>query len=412
MIAVCAAILLAGCQPPGPKSLLLGEKYLEQGNYEKALRYLTRASELMPEHPQVWNYLGLAYHGAQRPVEAAEKYQRAIRIDRNLPAPHYNLGSLFLEQGHLPQAVAELNAFVTLETNSAQGWTKLGTALLRMRRADEAERALMQALKIDPKIAEAHNGMGLAHIQRKRPREAMLSFNNALQYKTGYSPALLNQAVIAHQHFGNKQMALERYQAFLSTKPDAKTAAQVQAVVSTLQKEIAGVQVAEAESAETEEPVRAETNAFAAALRTNAPPRTAVVVTNQPALAATNLAVRTPSTKTNNLQAPPTTNIVAAATQQQTNVVPRRATNAVATTMASNVTKAPMIVATQPEVKPESEPEPEPEVEEPLTVEVVSVTSEPEFRPVSDLAPIKPASTNSSVATVETPDTRPLIIPR
>ncbi len=422
VIAVCIALLLVGCQPPGPKSLLLGEKYLEQGNYEKALKYLTRASELMPEHPQVWNYLGLAYHGAQQPAEAVEKYQRAIRIDRNLPAPHYNLGSLLLEQGHLPQAVAELNAFVTLQNDSAQGWTKLGTALLRMRRADEAERVLSQALKIDPKNAEAHNAMGLAHIQRKRPREAMLSFNSALQYRTGYSAALLNQAVIAQEHFGNKEMALERYKAYLSTKPDAKSAAQVQQVVKELQQEIAGVQVAEVEPVEPAPPARAETNAFTAALRTNAPPKSAAAAAapNQPAAATSNLAMRPPAVKTNVAQSTVAAATNTVATAPSTHVAPPRATNAVATAV-TNVIKEPVSIAKAPETKPEPEaktetevkPEPEEESEEPLKVEVVSVTSEPEFKPVADLAPVRPSTaTRATTATNAVADTRPLIIPR
>ena len=428
VIAVCAILLLVGCQPPGPKSLLLGEKYLEQGNYEKALKYLIRASELMPEHPQVWNYLGLAYHGAKQPAQAADKYHRAIRINRNLPAPHYNLGSLLLEEGHLPQAVAELKLFVTLHTNSAPGWTKLGTALVRMRRPDDAEYAFTQALRIDPKDPEAHNGMGLAHIQRKRPREAMLSFNNALQYRTGYSAALLNQAIIAQQHFGNKQMALERYKAYLSTKPDAKSAVEVQKVVHELEQEIAGVQIAQDDLAEAPPSARAETNAFTAALQSNAPPKTAVMVSNPPAPAITNLAVRpAPTVKTNLAQNPQTTaatNALATANAQQiTNAAPPRATNAVATA-ATNVTKEPKElirvaakapeVKPQPEAKPTSELEQEPESEPPLTVEVVAVEKEPEFRPVEDLAPVKPVVTPTSPTTASAPpvDSRPLIVTR
>ena len=159
-IALCMIFVLVGCQPPGPKSLLLGQKYLEEGNYEKALKYLTRASELMKGHPQVWNHLGLAYHGLKNPIKAVESYQYAIRIDRNLPAPHYNLGVLLLEEGHYPQAISELNAFVTLQTNSPAGWTKLGTALVRAKRPDEADRALNIALRLEPKNAEAHNNLG------------------------------------------------------------------------------------------------------------------------------------------------------------------------------------------------------------------------------------------------------------
>ena len=44
IFALLGLILFAGCQPAGPKALLLGEKYIQQGEYEKALRHLTRAA--------------------------------------------------------------------------------------------------------------------------------------------------------------------------------------------------------------------------------------------------------------------------------------------------------------------------------------------------------------------------------
>lgn len=420
-VGVCTAFLLVGCQPPGPKSLLLGEKYLEQGDYQKALKHLTRASELMDEHPQVWNHLGLAYHGVNQPTKAVEAYQRAIRIDRNLPAPHYNLGVLLLEQNHLPQAVAELNSFVNLQTNSSLGWTKLGTALVRLKRADDAERALQIALRIDPKNAEAHNSLGLAHLQRKRPRDAMISFNNALQQQVNYSPALLNQAVVAHQHFGNKELALERYRAYLTTKPDPKSTAQVQQAIALLEKEIAGVEVAEAD------PPRTETNAFTAFLRSNAAPARGTGSTSQVAVAkstgastntATNLAVRVGGAKTN---AVPATNAVVANIASTNSAPVRAATNAVAQ-LATNspvTTQTNVAVAldtTKPETKPEAEtkPESQPEpVPEPEPVEVVSIEDEPELKPVADFTEVKPVLSEApKVVAAAVPEEKPLIIPR
>src|ERR1051325_5774318 len=97
-LTVLIVLLFTGCQPSGPKSILLGDKYVRQGDYPKALKYLARAASLIPERPQVWNLQGLAYHGLQQPVKAAECYQRALRIDRSFPAAHYNLGVLFLQQ--------------------------------------------------------------------------------------------------------------------------------------------------------------------------------------------------------------------------------------------------------------------------------------------------------------------------
>src|SRR5947209_4542529 len=89
-------LLFTGCQPSGPKSLLLGDKYVTQGDYPKALKYLARAAIFMPERPEVWNLEGLAYHGLKQPARAAEAYQRALRIDRNFAPAHFNLGVLLL----------------------------------------------------------------------------------------------------------------------------------------------------------------------------------------------------------------------------------------------------------------------------------------------------------------------------
>src|SRR5262245_54883834 len=110
LLTVMVVLMFTGCQPSGPKSILLGDKYVRQRDYPKALKYLARAATLMPERPQVWNLQGLAYHGLQQPAKAAECYQRALRIDRAFPAAHYNLGMLLTEQDRVADAITELNA--------------------------------------------------------------------------------------------------------------------------------------------------------------------------------------------------------------------------------------------------------------------------------------------------------------
>src|SRR5678816_2078858 len=67
-------LLFAGCQPSGPKALLLGDKYVRQEDYPKALKYLARAALVMPERPEVWNLQGLAYHRLRQAQRAAEAY--------------------------------------------------------------------------------------------------------------------------------------------------------------------------------------------------------------------------------------------------------------------------------------------------------------------------------------------------
>ena len=389
VLALIVLVAGIGCQPAGPKALILGEKYINQGDYEKALRHLTRASVLIPEQPQVWNHLGLAYHGLNQPIKAADAYQRALRIDRNLAAPRYNLGVLYLEQGHLPQAVTELGAFVTLRTDSAPGCVKLGTALLRQKRPDEAEKALTQALRIDPKDPEAYNLLGLSHVQRKRPRDAMQAFNNALQVNPAYAPVVLNQAIVAHQYFANKEVALERYKIFLETKPDEQTARRVQQAINSIEKEISGSQV-------TVTP-ESETNQFATFFKTNLAVRSETK-TNTPPHAQTNLSTQATASATNTTPTTPT-NLVAAA-KPRTNVPPATASSQTNVQVAVVTTNKPASVVEKTE-------------ETPLPVEVVRVNDVPAFTPPKDLTDTRVAVAQPGPAsTTVTQDTKPLLLPR
>src|SRR5262245_54712572 len=61
---------LVGCTPPGPRALLDGKRKIEHHRYLEAVEQLETATALLPTNANAWNYLGLAYHYAGKPVEA------------------------------------------------------------------------------------------------------------------------------------------------------------------------------------------------------------------------------------------------------------------------------------------------------------------------------------------------------
>jgi tetratricopeptide (TPR) repeat protein len=388
-------VIFTGCQPSGPKALLLGDKYVRQGEYPKALKYLARAAMFMPERPQVWNLEGLAYHGMQQPARAVEAYQRALRIDRNFAPARFNLGVLLLEEERPADAANELNVYVALQPNDDQGWARLGDALVRLRKTDEAERALTQALKLNNKNADAHNSMGMVHIQHKRPREAMQAFNTALQCRPGFGPALLNQAVTAQQYFGNDQIALERYRAYLTTKPDAKSAATVQLAIRQI----------EGASVPAPPPVALSdltTNTgIGALLRSNL----AVRATN--IAPQTNVALLTPKT---NLPPPQTALVKSNPPPQMATVKTNPPPQMIATQeiASATMTNPAVAIADAPKTNANAIARvPEETADAPVPVEVVKVTNEPELPAAKDLEPA--VSTNQ---TAHAANDRPLLAPR
>src|SRR5439155_18684253 len=56
VLALIVGVLLSGCTPPGPRSLLAGKKLIDRGKYARAIEKLNSAAALLPNNAQVWNY--------------------------------------------------------------------------------------------------------------------------------------------------------------------------------------------------------------------------------------------------------------------------------------------------------------------------------------------------------------------
>jgi len=237
-LVIAVALALAGCAPPGPKALLRGKALLEAGNHAAAVEELKRATTLLNTNALAWNYLGLAYHQAGDTTNAAQAYQQALKFNRDLVEVHYNLGCLWLEQNRIENAKSEFAAFTLRRPDDAAGWLKLGTAQLRSREWNAAEKSFGEALRLNARSAEALNGLGLVQMQRNRPREAEKFFNAALQQQPNYPPALLNLAVVSQAQLNNRQLALQKYREYLALPSRPGNWDAVNATVGALEQEI------------------------------------------------------------------------------------------------------------------------------------------------------------------------------
>jgi tetratricopeptide (TPR) repeat protein len=237
-VVLASALALAGCQPSGPQAVRKGEQLLRKGRYADAVKQLERAVRLMPQQPQAWNYLGLAYHANRQLPQAEAAYRKALALEPRFAPAHFNLGCLHLEQNRLPEALSALSFFTSLEGSSLDGWLKLGTAQLRAQQPDAAERSFRMALTLQPQNLEALNGLGLTRFQRRKPQEALEFFNAALARRPDYAPALLNAAVVLHQNPNTRPAALQKYRQYLALTPRPPNWEAVHAIAQQLEAEL------------------------------------------------------------------------------------------------------------------------------------------------------------------------------
>jgi tetratricopeptide (TPR) repeat protein len=88
---------------------------------------------------------------------------------------------------------------------------------------------------MDTNNAEALNGLGLARIQRGRPREAAQFFAAAVQAHADFAPAILNLATVNQEYLHDNKAALENYRAYLALTPRPANWDQVNIIVNNLE---------------------------------------------------------------------------------------------------------------------------------------------------------------------------------
>ncbi len=229
------AIFLAACTPQGPRAFQKGREALEAGDYARAVSELTWASGFLSTNAEVWNYLGLACHKAGDAQRAAEAYQQALRLDRDLLEAHFNLGSLWLEQGRPDAAKSEFTIYTMRQADSFEAWLNLGLAQYRSGEAVAAEESFQKARRLNGNNPEVLNGLGLVSAQRRRPRDAVQYFNAALKAQPGYRPALLNLATVLRRDLGDHAGAAQRYREYVAQDPLAPEAATINAILQSLE---------------------------------------------------------------------------------------------------------------------------------------------------------------------------------
>ncbi len=229
------AVALVGCGPPGTHALLKGQKLLEEGDYADAADEFRTATQDMSTNAEAWNYLGVAEQHAGQLDEAVNSYQKALELDRDLTEAHFNLGTLWMQEGKTSDAISEFTAYTLRRVNEPDGWLKLGVAQLRNKDILSAEKSFSTAHYLSPNNAEALNGLGLARMQRGRPQEAEKFFQAAVQNHPDYAPAILNLATVEHEYLHNDHLALDEYRAYLALDPRPANWDDVNAIVNSME---------------------------------------------------------------------------------------------------------------------------------------------------------------------------------
>jgi CRISPR-associated protein Csy1 len=216
------------------------------GDPAAALDSLGRAVALRPDFAEAWNNMGLLRRDLKRAADAEQAFRNAIRFRPGYGRAYNNLGILLREQNRREEAqqyfeqaarlqpgdlAANFNAgmnlqslrqpgkaegffraVVKLDPKFAAGWEGLGESCRLLGRLEDAEKALCQALALQPAVkAEKLNDLARVLWQQGRADEAVATYARARASEPGNLRAALGAELTLPQiHADAESIGLAR----------------------------------------------------------------------------------------------------------------------------------------------------------------------------------------------------------
>lgn len=142
LLCLCFALLAAACSPESPYApgvrgmggdqMVVGNRLMEAGEYQTALRAYTRAASKRGMTAEVLGAIGTANLALGRLGQAEQFLRRAIEAPDATPEMWNNLGVALLEQGETSEAVQVFRrAFALSSGDSPQIRDNLAKALAK-----------------------------------------------------------------------------------------------------------------------------------------------------------------------------------------------------------------------------------------------------------------------------------------
>jgi tetratricopeptide (TPR) repeat protein len=154
----------------------MANAYMALGDTEGAIKAYEDAIRRSPDRDDIYISLGNLYFSEGRYDEAAEVYEKAVKIWSSSDN-HYALGQAYLNAGRHSEADREFNTVLRMEPDKPAGYYGLGLNFSKQGRYEDAILQFKEAIRIDPKFYDGYAEMGYAYADLGEMDEAQRIVN-------------------------------------------------------------------------------------------------------------------------------------------------------------------------------------------------------------------------------------------
>lgn len=156
-----------------PETLLLvGQLWIEVGDYARSVASLHRALQIDPSLPKAHYFSGQADILWTHWAEAADEFNAELALVPTDPDAKFSLGFVFLQQSKVEDAAELFKQVLVLHPDHAKSQYELGKILLDQGQIKEAISHLETAAKLNPQVDYVHYQLQAAYRKESRIAEA------------------------------------------------------------------------------------------------------------------------------------------------------------------------------------------------------------------------------------------------
>ena len=159
----------------------------QAGNHKEAMNLCEKLVEEEPDNANALNLLGLINHQVGAHVAAADWIGRALAVQPENAAFHYNLGETMRAQNKIDEAIASYYRAIGFDPTFVNAYTNIGVLCLNQNRLPEAVDVLRRATAYTPTDGAAYARLGTAQAGQGDLDEALTTFARAIQFDPGNS---------------------------------------------------------------------------------------------------------------------------------------------------------------------------------------------------------------------------------
>lgn len=191
-----------------------GDDILEKSGAEASLNYYEEAKTVNPRNAAAFAGLGGAYEDLDKTDLALQNYAEAVKLNPELKELYSPLGAIYYQKGE----IAKADEFLSKSAPNDQTQYLLGIIRYKQNRNEEAVAALQKSISLKPS-AEAHYYLGEVYDRMNRPNESIAEYNTATGMNPRYAEAWFDLGA-AYYNRGRYEDSVAAYEKAVLLKND------------------------------------------------------------------------------------------------------------------------------------------------------------------------------------------------